>query len=118
MTQDTQSTNSHNFTISKSAEERIAFLASKEESDSAMLRVAVDGGGCSGFQYRFAFESTKNDDDLILEQGDAKVIIDEISIGFLENSELDFIDDLGGSFFSVKNPNASASCGCGNSFSV
>ncbi len=104
--------------ISPSAQKRLAFLLGKEESPNAKFRVAVDGGGCSGFQYRFSFDATQNDDDVVIEAGDAKVVIDEMSLELVNGAELDFIDELGGAFFAVKNPNATASCGCGNSFSV
>ncbi len=114
----TQSTHTPPITLSKNAQDRIIFLASKPNSTGAMLRIAVDGGGCSGFKYSFSFEPKANDDDNIITQGGATVLIDNISLDFIKGSELDFINELGGSFFSVKNPNTTASCGCGNSFSV
>ena len=83
-----------------------------------MLRLAVLGGGCSGFQYKFNLDDTLNDDDQIFENGDTKLVIDEVSLGLLEGSVVDFKEDLGGSFFAVENPNAAANCGCGTSFSI
>jgi iron-sulfur cluster assembly accessory protein len=83
-----------------------------------MLRVAVTGGGCSGFQYNFALDDVKADDDLVLERDGAVVLIDSLSLDFLRGAEIDFVDDLIGAAFKIKNPNAQSSCGCGTSFSV
>lgn len=83
-----------------------------------MLRVSVDGGGCSGFSYKFDFATTANADDLIIERDGAKIAIDEISLEFLDGSEIDFSKDLIGAAFKINNPNATASCGCGTSFSI
>jgi iron-sulfur cluster assembly accessory protein len=82
------------------------------------LRLAVTGGGCSGFQYDFCLDETHNDDDLVIRQGAAVVAIDPVSLDFLKGSEIDFVDEMIGAAFKVKNPNATASCGCGTSFSV
>jgi iron-sulfur cluster insertion protein len=82
------------------------------------LRLAVNGGGCSGFQYDFSIAEAVSDDDLVLEQGGAKVLLDPMSQPFLAGAELDFADDLIGQSFKVNNPNATASCGCGTSFSI
>lgn len=105
------------FFISKRAAERINELVEKEEAGS-MFRISVLGGGCSGFQYNFAFDTTQNDDDYIFEHDGAKVIIDVMSIDFIKGSMLDFAESLGASLFEIKNPNATANCGCGSSFSV
>lgn len=110
--------NSANITISDSAAKRIAELMGKEENPNSMLRVSVDGGGCSGFQYKFDFDDKKNDDDQVFKKDGAVVIIDEVSRGFLENAQIDFVDTLGASHFEIKNPQASSTCGCGNSFAV
>ena len=104
-------------TMSASAAKRIATILSAE-SKPAMLRVSVEGGGCSGFQYSFKLDDKKNDDDLVLERDGAKVLIDEMSLGYMEGSVIDFVDDLIGQSFQIKNPNATASCGCGTSFSI
>ncbi len=82
------------------------------------LRVAVNGGGCSGFQYEFALTAERNDDDLAIERDGAVVLIDSVSQAYVEGSEIDFVDDLIGQSFKIKNPNAKASCGCGTSFSI
>ena len=83
-----------------------------------MLRIAVTGGGCSGFQYNFAIDDARLDDDLVVERDGATVLIDPVSLDFLKGAEIDFVDDLIGQAFKVNNPNATASCGCGTSFSV
>lgn len=106
-------------TVTDRAAERInQILAGGEPQAGRMLRVSVMGGGCSGFQYGFDIEADKQDDDLVIEKNGATVLIDQISLMYLSGSEIDFVDDLIGSSFQVKNPNATASCGCGTSFSV
>ncbi len=105
------------FSVSESAAKRIAFLASKE-AKPVMMRVAVLGGGCSGFQYNFSFEDQRNADDLVIERDGASVLVDSTSLELLKGSELDYVEEMVGSAFQVKNPNATSSCGCGNSFSV
>ena len=105
------------FSVSESAAKRISFLASKE-AKPVMMRVAVLGGGCSGFQYNFSFEDQRNDDDLVIERNGAAVLVDSTSLELLKGSELDYVEEMVGSSFQVKNPNATSSCGCGNSFSV
>ncbi len=104
-------------TVSSRAAKRIATILSGE-GGGAMLRLAVTGGGCSGFQYNFALDGTRMDDDLLIEEEGAKILIDPVSLDFLAGSEIDFTDDLIGQAFKVNNPNATASCGCGTSFSV
>ena len=88
------------------------------DPDKTALRVAVNGGGCSGFQYDFALTAERNDDDLVVERDGAVVLIDSVSQGFVAGSEIDFADDLIGQSFKIKNPNAKASCGCGTSFTI
>ena len=83
-----------------------------------MLRVAVNGGGCSGFQYEFAITGERNDDDFVIEKDGVTVLVDEISLNYLGGSEIDYAEELIGAAFKIKNPNATASCGCGTSFSV
>jgi iron-sulfur cluster assembly accessory protein len=83
-----------------------------------MLRVAVEGGGCSGFQYRFDLVAEAADDDLLIERDGARLVVDPMSIGYLAGAELDFVDDLIGASFKLENPNAQSSCGCGTSFSI
>ena len=104
-------------TISANAAKRIGQIL-KAEGSGAMLRVSVEGGGCSGFQYKFDIERSKADDDLVIERDNAVVLVDPSSVPFLAGSEVDFVDDLIGASFRVVNPNATASCGCGTSFSI
>ena len=105
------------FSVTDSAAQRIALLASRE-AKPVMMRVAVLGGGCSGFQYSFSFEENRNDDDLVIERNGAAVLVDSTSLELLKGSQLDYVEEMVGSSFQVKNPNATSSCGCGNSFSL
>ncbi|MBN9532066.1 MAG: iron-sulfur cluster insertion protein ErpA [Alphaproteobacteria bacterium] len=104
-------------TVSARAAKRIAEIL-KTETAPAMLRVAVSGGGCSGFQYTFTIDDARMDDDLVLQRDGAVVLVDPVSLDFLTGAEIDFVDDLIGSSFKINNPNAASSCGCGTSFSV
>ena len=104
-------------TVSARAAKRIAEIIAAE-GRPAMLRLAVTGGGCSGFQYNFALDDARADDDLAVEEGGVTVLIDSTSLEFLKGAEIDFVDDLIGASFKVNNPNATSSCGCGTSFSV
>ena len=104
-------------TVSAKAAKRIAEIL-KAEAEPSMLRVAVTGGGCSGFQYNFTIDDTKMDDDLVIARDGATVLVDPMSLDFLKGSEIDFVDDLIGASFKIHNPNATSSCGCGTSFSV
>ena len=105
-------------TITEKAARRIAALMSEEASPSLMLRIAVSGGGCSGFQYGFSLDNAQLEDDVLFEQSGVKVVIDSTSLDLLQGSEIDFVEELVGSSFQVRNPNATSSCGCGNSFSL
>ena len=105
-------------TISPSAAGRIATLLKEEDDEALMLRVAISGGGCSGFQYGFSFDSAIGDDDQVFEENGAKVVIDEASLDLLAGAEVDFVEELGASYFAMKNPNAKSVCGCGTSFSI
>jgi len=104
-------------TLSDSAAKRIAAILTTEAGKNAM-RVSVEGGGCSGFSYKFDLVEDQQDDDLVLEKDDAKVLIDQLSLAYMDGSEIDFVDNLLGQSFQIKNPNAVASCGCGTSFSI
>jgi len=95
-------------TITEKAARRIA----------ALLRVAVSGGGCSGFQYGFSLDNARLEDDVLFEQSGVKVVIDATSLELIQGAEIDFVEELVGSSFQVRNPNATSSCGCGNSFSL
>jgi iron-sulfur cluster insertion protein len=104
-------------TVSARAARRIAEIL-KAEPEPVMLRLAVTGGGCSGFQYNFTLDDSRQDDDLVIQRDGATVLVDSMSLDFLKGAELDYVDDLIGAAFKVINPNASSSCGCGTSFSV
>lgn len=105
------------FSVTARAAAKINAILAKE-APGAMLRVAVSGGGCSGFQYGFSFDDAKTDDDLLIERDGARVLIDNVSLELLKDSELDWVDELIGASFQIRNPNAKSSCGCGTSFSV
>jgi iron-sulfur cluster assembly accessory protein len=104
-------------TLSPAAAQRIRAIGAAEGRD-VMLRVAVEGGGCSGFQYLFDLVDTANTDDLRIERDGAAALVDEMSLVLLKGSEIDFVDELAGAEFRVRNPNAKSSCGCGVSFSI
>ena len=104
-------------TVSEKAARRIGEIL-KAEPAGTMLRVSVEGGGCSGFQYKFDMERDKGDDDLVIARDGAVVLIDSVSVNYMAGSEIDFVEDLIGASFKVKNPKATASCGCGTSFSL
>ena len=118
MTETTLSEPAATFRISTRAAERIAEIKAAEGGPGLMLRVTVSGGGCAGFQYGFDFDDKTAPDDRVFERGGVSVVIDEISLDFLKDSELDYVEDLIGSYFAVKNPNATSQCGCGTSFSI
>jgi iron-sulfur cluster assembly accessory protein len=104
-------------TLSERAARRIAKILAAEPGGTA-LRVSVSGGGCSGFQYGFDLDTTRTADDLIVEREGAVVLIDAVSLPFMGGAEIDFVDSLMGQSFQIHNPNATASCGCGTSFSI
>lgn len=104
-------------TLSKSAADRLRVIAERE-GRPLMLRVAVEGGGCSGFQYQFDLVDTAEADDLRIERDGAAALVDIVSLALLTGSEIDFVDELAGAEFRVRNPNAKSSCGCGVSFSI
>ena len=104
-------------TLSPSAAERIRAIG-EAEGRPVMLRVAVEGGGCSGFQYQFDLVDQAQPDDLKVERDGAAALVDEMSLVLLKGSVIDFVDELAGAEFRVRNPNAKSSCGCGVSFSI
>ena len=104
-------------TVSESAAKRIAEIVSSEPANT-MLRVSVEGGGCSGFQYKFDLVRDRESDDLAIERGGVTVLVDPVSVTYMEGSVIDYVTDLIGASFQVRNPNATASCGCGTSFSL
>jgi iron-sulfur cluster assembly accessory protein len=103
--------------LTERAAKRITEIVAGEDQ-AHLLRVSVEGGGCSGFQYKFDLVAQSEPDDIVLERAGAKVVIDSVSLGFLAGSEIDFVDDLIGASFRVNNPKATQSCGCGTSFSI
>ena len=105
-------------TITEGAARRITALKQQEEADGAFLRIAVSGGGCSGFQYGLSFDDQQNPDDFVFEHAGVAVVVDDVSLDLLNGAELDFVEDLMGAAFQIRNPNAASSCGCGNSFSI
>ena len=109
---DTQS-----FTVTERAARRIAQILAAEAKPS-VLRVSVEGGGCSGFQYKFDIQEAPAPDDMVIEQDGAKVVVDPVSLQYMDGSALDYVNDLIGAAFKVENPQATAACGCGTSFSL
>jgi iron-sulfur cluster assembly accessory protein len=112
-----ETTMTANVTVTERAAHRIGEILRREPAGT-MLRVSVEGGGCSGFQYRFDTERARAQDDVVIEKGGATVLIDPVSLDYMAGSEIDFVDDLIGSSFKVNNPKATASCGCGTSFAI
>lgn len=104
--------------VTDSAMRRLAEIVAAEGGQGLVLRVAVSGGGCSGFQYGFTLDDTVQDDDVVIERDGLKVVIDGVSLDLLAGAEIDFVEELSGASFRIRNPNASSSCGCGNSFAV
>ena len=104
--------------VTENAARRIAMLKDQENAEDAFLRIAVSGGGCSGFQYGFSFDDQRNEDDFLFERDGVSVVVDDASLGLLNGAEIDFVEDLMGASFQIRNPNAASSCGCGNSFSI
>ena len=104
-------------TLTERAARRINEIMASEPSGS-MLRISVNGGGCSGFQYAFDVERTRQEQDLVIERDGAAVLVDEVSLQYMDGSVIDFVDDLIGQSFKIENPHATASCGCGTSFSL
>ena len=104
-------------TLTASAAKRINAILAKQDGVD-FLRVSVEGGGCSGFSYKFDFDQAAKEDDIVLERDGARVLIDEMSLEFLKGSQIDFTTELIGAAFMISNPNATAACGCGTSFSI
>ncbi len=106
-----------NFIVTDNAYKRTKELLAHDNSAIA-LRISVEGGGCSGFRYKYELTNTIDPDDLIIEKNDVKIIIDKMSEPFIHNAQIDFVEDLGNASFEIKNPNAATKCGCGSSFSI
>jgi len=105
-------------TLTESAASRVQTLMEMEGNPNLMLRISISGGGCSGFQYGFSLDDSRTDADALFEQHGVKMVIDDVSLEMLNGAEVDFVEDLVGSSFAIRNPNASSTCGCGTSFSV
>ena len=118
MAESTTETEARQIIVTENAARRIAALKVQESAENAFLRIAVSGGGCSGFQYGLSFDDQRNDDDFVFERDGVAIIVDDVSLGLLNGAEVDFVEDLMGASFQVRNPNAASSCGCGNSFSI
>ncbi|WP_373278004.1 iron-sulfur cluster insertion protein ErpA [Andreprevotia lacus] len=106
------------FNFSDSAASKVAELIAEEGNPDLKLRVFVTGGGCSGFQYGFTFDEIVNEDDTTVEKGGVQLLVDPMSYQYLVGAEIDYVESLEGSQFTIKNPNAQSTCGCGSSFSV
>jgi iron-sulfur cluster insertion protein len=104
--------------LTAAAARRVAELVAAEGNPKLMLRLAVAGGGCSGFQYSFSFDDTRHADDLEFQRDGVKLLVDTTSLELLAGAEIDFVEDLVGASFQVRNPNATSSCGCGTSFAI
>jgi iron-sulfur cluster insertion protein len=108
-----------NISISEAAKNRVLEIRKKEENKGKHLRITINGGGCSGFSYDFSLDNKVNSDDFFIKEDDFFLLtVDEASVEFIKNCTVDYVCELGGEFFKINNPNASATCGCGSSFSV
>jgi iron-sulfur cluster insertion protein len=105
-------------TLTDNLVRKVKELQEREGNASLMLRVGVNGGGCQGFEYQFDFADGINDDDIVFEKDNIKVLIDSASLPLMDGAEIDFVSEMIGSSFQVRNPNAKSSCGCGTSFSI
>ena len=114
----TETSVQHALVFTEYAAAKVKALIARAGNESLMLRVYIEGGGCSGFQYGFALEETKNEDDVVVEAGGAKLLVDALSFQYLMGAAIDYQEDLQGTRFVIRNPNATTTCGCGSSFSV
>jgi len=105
-------------TVTDSAVNKISDLLAEENNPDLKLRTFVQGGGCSGFQYGFTFDETQNDDDFVIEKNGTTILVDAMSMQYLVGAVIDYKEDLSGSQFSIQNPAAQSTCGCGSSFSI
>jgi len=103
--------------LTPAAARRVAAIATRQNKP-AILRLSVDGGGCSGFQYRFGFAEAANDDDTVAETDGVRLVVDEVSLDLVRGCQVDYVESLGGAAFKVENPNAASGCGCGSSFAI
>lgn len=114
----TQARSDDQVVLTEAAARRVAALIAKQGDPSLKLRVSVDGGGCSGFQYKFDFDTAINDDDVVVERDGVTLLVDATSLPFLAGAQVDYVQQLGASAFQISNPNAASSCGCGTSFAI
>ncbi len=112
------STDTAPLSLSESAARRVAVLLKDEDDADLMLRVSVSGGGCSGFQFAFSLDNDVKDDEIVVERNGVSMVVDQISLMYIAGSEVDFIENIGGSYFVINNPKATSMCGCGNSFGI
>lgn len=110
--------NSHNIILTDNAAKRITEIITLGQEKGKKLRISVESGGCFGFQYKYGFVDAVESNDIIIENMDAAVLIDDISINFMQNAVIDYVESLGFASFEIKNPNSKGGCGCGNSFST
>ena len=115
---DMESPQPEDISLTASAAKRIAWLVEQEAKPGTRVRLTVSGGGCSGFQYGFGFDDAVNEDDRVFQRDGAELVVDVMSLELLAGSQVDFVEDLIGASFQIKNPNASSSCGCGASFAI
>jgi iron-sulfur cluster insertion protein len=118
MAQATSGLDERRVDLTENAVRRIEVLRAQENAQNAFLRIAVSGGGCSGFQYGLSFDDQRNEDDFLFERDGVGVVVDDVSLDLLNGAEVDFVEDMMGASFQIRNPNAASSCGCGNSFSI
>jgi iron-sulfur cluster insertion protein len=118
MRADLMTTDTAPLSLSESAARRVAVLLKDEDNADLKLRVSVSGGGCSGFQYSFSLDGDLEGDELVVERDGVSMVVDQISLMYIAGSEVDFIENIGGSYFVINNPNATSMCGCGNSFGI
>ncbi|MBY0431082.1 MAG: iron-sulfur cluster insertion protein ErpA [Rhodospirillales bacterium] len=106
------------FSLTENAARRVRSLIAQQDNPAMMLRIGISGGGCSGFQYSFALDDSRTDEDVTFDEHGVRVVIDTTSLDLVRGAQLDFIEDLVGASFHMRNPNATSTCGCGSSFSV
>lgn len=105
-------------TVSAAAARRVCSIVAQDGNPAMALRISVSGGGCSGFQYGFTLDDAETADDIVIARDGARVVIDTVSLEYLRGAQIDFVEDLTGAYFKISNPQASSSCGCGNSFAM
>jgi len=107
-----------NYEVTDSAINRVAYLIKNQKNPVNALRVSIMPGGCNGMQYKYELTDKIHEEDLVFEKNGVKVVVDELSAGFIQNGQIDYVEELGAAYFQIKNPNASSKCGCGSSFGI